>query len=44
MDKMKRKVYIFAIVIFAVFTFTIVEIVKNRETVLTSSVRSDSFK
>lgn len=44
MDKIKRKFYIFAVVIIAVFTFTIVEIVKNKETVLTSSVRSYSLK
>ncbi len=44
MDKMKRKVYIFTVVVACVFTFTIVEIVKNKETVLTSSVRYYSFK
>lgn len=44
MDKMKRKFYIFAIVIVAVFTLIIVEIAKNKETILTSSVRYYSFK
>ncbi len=44
MDKIKRKFYIFAVLIIAVFTFSIVQIMKNKETVLTSSVRNSSFK
>lgn len=42
MDKVKRNLYIFAILIVCVFTFSIVQIMKNKETVLTSSVRSNS--
>lgn len=44
MDKMKRKLYIFAILIVCVFTFSIVQIMKSKETVLTSSVRRSSIE
>ncbi|MCI8352396.1 MAG: hypothetical protein HFJ58_02065 [Clostridia bacterium] len=44
MNKTKRKFYIFAILIVCVFAFCIVQIMRNKETVLTSSVRNNSFK
>lgn len=44
MDKKRKKFYIFVILVIAVFTFSIVQIMKSRETILTSSARNSSSK
>lgn len=41
---MKKRFYIIAILVVSVLTFSIVQIMKNKEAILTSSVRFSSFK
>lgn len=41
---MKKRFYIIAILVASVVTFSIVQIMKNKEAILTSSVRFSSLK
>lgn len=41
---MKKRFYIIAILVASVLTFSIVQIMKNKEAILTSSVRFSSLK